>query len=234
MLVSCLAVAAAGWALAVSAPAHAQQQPVEIPKPGVPQIMTLEGKFVRVAYNNEGYVILGYQIANRTIGSDWIMLDVGIALMEKVKAYTLKRDALSLDTPDGLVPLPSIAEYRQDEAKLQALQMRMKVQRDSIDYFPPWTHGINRLGMFADLGSKALPWDQAEVGNNRACVGQLYFKVPAGTKYGQYWLNVKFAQSVVRVPFRLFTEEEEKRLGKNYGDIKKQVDNAFRTKKKKD
>jgi hypothetical protein len=110
--------------------------------------------------------------------------------------------------------------------------MRMKVQRDSIDYFPPWTHGVNRLGMFADLGSKALPWDQAEVGSNRACVGQLYFKVPAGTKYGQYWLNVKFAQSVVRVPFRLFTEEEEKRLGKNYGDIKKKVDNDLKKKTK--
>jgi len=46
----------------------------------------MEAKFVRVAYNNEGYVILGYQIANRTVGSDWIMLDVGITLMEKVKA----------------------------------------------------------------------------------------------------------------------------------------------------
>jgi hypothetical protein len=36
-----------------------QQPTVQIPNPGVPQIMTLEGKFVRVAYNNEGYVILG-------------------------------------------------------------------------------------------------------------------------------------------------------------------------------
>jgi hypothetical protein len=28
------------------------------------------------------------------------MLDVGIALMERVRKYTLKREALSLDTPD--------------------------------------------------------------------------------------------------------------------------------------
>ena len=33
---------------------------VQIPKPGVPQIMTMDGRFVRAAYNNEGYVILGY------------------------------------------------------------------------------------------------------------------------------------------------------------------------------
>src|SRR5262245_1945262 len=211
---------------------HAQNQKptVQIPQPGVPQIMTLEGKFVRVAYNNEGYVILGYQIANRTIGSDWIMLDVGITLMEKVKDYTIKRDAFSLDTPDGTLPLPSIEEYRQNSSKVNELQQRLKVQRDSINYFPPWTHGVNRLGMFSDLGSRALPWDQADVSKDRACMGQLYFHIPNGTKHGQYWLNVKFAQSVVRVPFRLLTEDEEKLLGKNFGDIKKQVENSFKKK----
>ena len=208
-----------------------QQKPtVQIPQPGVPQIMTLEGKFVRVAYNNEGYVILGYQIANRTIGHDWIMLDVGITLMERVRDYTLKREALSLETPDGTVPLPSIEEYRAANAKVEPLQNRLKVQRDSIDYFPPWNHGVNRLGFFSDLGSRALPWNQAEVSNDRACMGQLYFHVPGGTKYGQYWLNVKFAESVVRVPFRLLTEEEERTLGRNFGDIKKQVEAAFRKK----
>ena len=215
--------------------AGSQQAPgPQMPQPGVPQIMTLEGKFVRVAYNNEGYVILGYQIANRTVGEDWVMLDVGMTLMERVDDYRLRRDAITLDTPDGTVPLPSIEEYRQNEAKLQPLQQRLKVQRDSIDYFPPWTHGANRLGFFSDLGSRALPWNETEVTNSRACLGQLYFHVPGGTKHGQYWLNVKFAKSVVRVPFRLFTPDEEKKLGKNYGSIKKQVDNAFKPKKEKE
>jgi hypothetical protein len=213
------------------------QQPAsgtQIPQPGVPEIMTIEGNFVRVAYNNEGYVILGYQIANRTVGDEWIMLDVGITLMQRVRDYTLKREAITLDTPDGTLPLPSIAEYRQNESKVQPLQNRLKVQRDSIDYFPPWTHGVNRLGFFADLGSRAMPWDQADVTNSRACMGQLYFHVPGGTKYGQYWLNVKFAQSVVRVPFRLLTKEEERKLDKNYGSIKKQIDAAFRKKTSKE
>jgi hypothetical protein len=225
-------LAAVSLAALASVHASSQQQPsVQIPQPGVPQIMTLEGKFVRVAYNNEGYVILGYQIANRTVGDEWIMLDVGLTLMERTPDYRLKREAISLDTPDGTLPLPSIEEYRQNEAKVQALQQRLRVQRDSIDYFPPWTNGANRLGFFADLGSRALPWNEAEVTKNRACLGQLYFHVPGGTKYGQYWLNVKFAQSLVRVPFRLLTEEEEKKLGKNYSSIKKQVDAAFRKKK---
>jgi hypothetical protein len=223
-------LAAAGLAALASVHASTYQQGVQIPESGVPQIMTLEGKFVRVAYNNEGYVILGYQIANRTVGDEWVMLDVGITLMERTPNYRLKREAVSLDTPDGTLPLPTIEEYRANESKLQALQNRMKVQRDSIDYFPPWVHGANRLGFFSDLGSRALPWDETEVTNSRACLGQLYFHVPGGTKYGQYWLNVKFAQSVVRVPWRLFTKDEEKKLSKNYSSIKKQVDEAFRKK----
>ena len=210
-----------------------QQPTVQIPNPGVPQIMTLEGKFVRVAYNNEAYAILGYQIANRTVGNEWIMLDTGMTLMENVKRYELRREAISLDVPGGAtLPLPSIEEYRENEGKVQALQQRLKVQRDSINYFPPWVHGVNRLGFFSDLGSRAMPWDEAEVNNDYACMGQLYFHIPGGTKYGQYWLNIKFAQSVLRVPFRLLTEDEEKMLGKNFGDIKKQIDNAFRPKKK--
>jgi len=224
-------VASSLSALAFVQASNPQQPSVQIPQPGVPQIMTLEAKFVRVAYNNEGYVIMGYQLANYGVGEEWMLLDVGITVMEKTPDYTLKREALSLDTPSGTVPLPSISEYRANEAKLQVLQNRYKVQHDSIDYFPPWTHGVNRLGFFSDLGSSAMPWDQTEVTNSRACLGQLYFHIPGGTKYGQYWLNVKFAQSLVRVPFRLFTKEEEKTLGKNYGKIKKQVDDAFKKKK---
>src|SRR5262249_39801499 len=114
-------VLALGVVCSLSFHARGQRPTVQIPNPGVPPIMTLEGNSVRAAYNNEGYVTRGYQIANRTIGSDWIMLDVGLTLMEDVKNYTLKRDALSLDTPDGNVPLPSIEEYRKNEVKVQPL-----------------------------------------------------------------------------------------------------------------
>src|SRR5262245_18246648 len=88
------AVAAVIVAAFGSIHATGHQQGVKIHEAGVPQIMTLEGKFVRVAYNNEGYAILGYQIANRTVGEEWVMLDVGIALMEGVPSYTLKREAV--------------------------------------------------------------------------------------------------------------------------------------------
>ena len=213
--------------LAVSAPvpnrALAQEKPkvqVQIPDPGVPEGMTMEGSFVRAAYNNEGYVILGYQLANRSLGEEWMLLEVGVTLRDGVRYQRLKREDLSLDTPDGkTVALATISEHRAGDTR--ALEAREKVQRDSINYFPPSASQACRIGFFADLSSPAMPFDETELSSTRACLGRLYFKVPGGVAYGQHWLNVKFENSLVRVPFRILTKDEEKLMSKNYKDIKK-------------
>ena len=154
LLVGLASVYAAGAPAGLSA----QDKPVvQIPKPGVPQIMTLEGNFVRVAYNNEGYVIIGYQLANRSLGEEWMLLEVGMTLLGKTPDYKLTRAALSLETPDGkTVPLATVQEHREGDTR--ALQNREKVQRDSINYFPPTASQACRLGFFADLDSRAMPW----------------------------------------------------------------------------
>ena len=213
-------------ALFVQGGAASQKTPVEIPKPGVPQIMTIQGKFVRAAYNNEGYVIVGYQATNRSIGEKWMLLEIGVALRDKARDYTLKREALSLDTPGGkTIPLPSVTEHR--AGNTIALQNRANIQRDSINYFPPNAHQACRIGFFAELDSRAMPWDQVELNSQRACLGRVFFEVPEGIQYGQYWLNVKFANSVVRVPFRIMTDEEEEFVSKNFKEIKDQLKEAF-------
>jgi len=210
--------------------ARAQEQPkVKIPEAGVPQIMTLEGRFVRAAYNNEGYVILGYQLANRSVGEEWMLLEVGMTVRDSVPNQRLRRDALSLETPDGkTIPLPSVEEHR--KADTRAMQQREQVQRDSINYFPPSATRACAITFFPDLTSRALPQDDVELSSTRACLGRLYFAIPGGIAYGQHWLNVKFAKSVVRVPFRILTKEEEQFLSKNYKDIEKQVKDAFKKK----
>ena len=195
----------------------------------MPQVMTMEGKFVRAAYNNEGYVILGYQLANRSVGEEWMLLEVGLTVRDSVPDYTLTRDALSLETPDGkTIPLPSVTEHR--KADTRALQSREKVQRDSINYFPPSASRACAMTFFPDLTSRVMPVDELELSSERACLGRLYFHVPGGITYGQHWLNVKFEKSLVRVPFRILTTEEEKFLSKNYKDISKQVKDAFKKK----
>lgn len=213
-------------------PARSQEQQkptVAIPEPGVPEIMTLEGRFVRVAYNNEGYAILGYQIANMSVGEEWMLLDFGVTVLDNVPDYTLRRDAISLETPNGQkIPLAPLEEYR--KASLRALEHRARVVRDSINYFPPMASHACRIGFFSDVDSRAMPWEQVEVTQERACLGRLYFKIPGGIQYGQHWLDVRFDKSLVRVPFRILTKDEEKMLSKNYKDIKKQVEAAFKRK----
>jgi hypothetical protein len=215
-------------------PAASQNQAPTIPIPdaGVPQIFTMEGKFVRAAYNNEGYIIMGYQPANRSIGEEWMLLEAGVTVRDKVPSFTMTRDAFSVETPDDkTIPLATVPEFR--EGNTQALQNRAKVQRDSINYFPPRASQSCRIGFFSDLSDRAAAWDQFEVTSDRACVGRLYFHIPGGIKYGQYWLNVKFPKSLVRAPFRIITEEEEKTFSKNYKSISQQVKDAFTPPKKK-
>jgi hypothetical protein len=220
-----------GQLLAAPGDARAQEAPkVQIPQPGVPEIMTMEGRYVRAAYNNEGYAILGYKLANLSVGEEWMLLEVGFALRDGVDSYDLTRDALSVELPDGkTVPLATNAEYR--KANLSALQARERVQRDSINYFPNNAYQACRVGFFAELDQRAVAWDKVELTDSRACVGRLFFQVPGGIAHGQHWLNVKFEKSTIRVPFRILTKEEDKLLDKNYKSIEKQVEEAFGKKK---
>src|SRR5512137_1439604 len=109
------------WPIAAppAAGAQTQEKPtVNIPDPGVPQIMTMEGRYVRAAYNNEGYVILGYQLANSSVGGQWMLLEIGASLMQKVPDYKLTREAITLTTPDGTeVPLPTFEEFRKGKTQ---------------------------------------------------------------------------------------------------------------------
>jgi hypothetical protein len=220
------------WPLQTKSDAQAQGKPtVQVPKPGVPEIVTIEGKFVRAAYNNEGYVILGYQASNRSVGEEWMLLEVGITVRDNTPDYRLTRAALSLETPDGkTIPLPSVTEQRKGNPI--AIQQRASVQRDSINYFPPRASRPCAILFFPDLGSRALPYDVVDLSRDRACLGRLYFPIPGGITYGQQWLNVKFQNSLVRVPFRILTKEEEQLLSRNYKSIEKQVEEAFKAKTK--
>jgi hypothetical protein len=159
-----------------------------------------------------------------------MLLEVGMTLRDNTPDYTLTRDALSLETPDGkTIPLPSATEQR--EGQIQAIQQRARVQRDSINYFPSGASRACAILFFPDLGSRALPYDLVDLSSDRACLGRLYFRIPGGITFGQYWLNVKFRNSLVRVPFRILTKDEEAFFEKNYKSIEKQVKDAFRAKK---
>ena len=206
-----------------SVPTIAQQPQPTPPIPTVPEIFTLMGQFVRVAYNNQGFVTLGYRMTQESIGEEWAMLEVGLTMRRPAKNFTLKRRDLSIKTPDGtVIPLATQKEYG-EAGYLRALNMRSKVVRDSINYFPVDASRGCTLQFFANLGGAGpqLAYDQVELSMDRGCVGRLYFHVPGGIKVGQHWLIVNFGESTVEVPFRTLTKEEAKQFEKSWQDIKK-------------
>jgi len=219
---------------AVAGPLAAQMEPkgslqgMQAPKADVPQLMTLQGEFVRMAYNNEGYAVLGYRMVQDELGNPWVLLNVGITLREGVKDYTMKRENLTLKTPDGkIVPLMTQNEYMKADA-IRPLNQRAKVVKDSINYFPAGPGRPCAMRFFADLNGPGLAYDTVDLSDTRDCMGRLYFNVPGGIQPGQYWLNVQFAASMIQVPFRVFTKEQEKDFRKQWEDLKKAHDEMFK------
>jgi hypothetical protein len=195
------------------------QQTVPIPQPTVPEVFTMQGEFVRIAYNNEGFATLGYRAVQQAVGEEWVLLETGITVRKGVEDYTLKREHLSLKIPDGtIIPLATVKEFNQ-AGGCRNLVMRANKIRDSINYFPLDASRPCAIRFFSGLGQ--ISYDQVELSHERACLGRLFFKVPNGIVTGQYWLIIQLANSQVEVPFRVMTKEEEERFRKDWQEIKK-------------
>lgn len=218
--------------LVSAAPAlsQAKEAPaVAIPQPGVPEVVSVKGKFIRVAYNDEGFVIVGSMSPNRAIGGEWMLLDFGATLLGKTPDYTLTRDAISLEMPDGnTIPMASVLEQR--GGGTEALQWRAIRENPAMAYFPTFASEPCSIGFFSALDSQRMPFDEVELSIHRGCYGRIFFHLPGGIALGQHWLNVKFAASVVRVPFTILTPAEEQYVQEHLEEIQRQVDQAFQPK----
>ena len=199
------------------------------PKPVVPEIFTIQGEFVRMAYNAEGFATLGYRTANNSVDENWMLLEIGLTLVDPTDDQPFTRNQLSLQLPDGsTIGLATQEEY--NKANLRALDRRGNTVRDSINYFPRMANKTCRIGFFADAASagRTLSYDQVTLSRRLACLGRIYFDLPEGIKTGQYYLNVKFKESVVQVPFRILTDEEQKEFNKSWKDIKKEHEAGYK------
>ena len=206
-----------------SAIAAAQQAPT----PSVPERMTLEGEFVRLAYNNEGYAVLGYRIANDSVGDEWMLLQLGLTVMPKAGSQDLNREALSLKTPDGKVIALATQRQFAGANRLTALNRRADITRDSVNYFPIGASRPCRIGYFSDpnRAGATLSYNQVNLSSNRACVGRIFFHLPDGIDTGQHWLVINFANGPIEVAFKIMTKLEEKDFRKKWRALKKQHDN---------
>jgi hypothetical protein len=226
VMVLALVVGIVGFAAAAAAEEETAAQAGE--KTGV------EGTFVRVAENGEGWVVLGYEIANSSVGNEWMLLDVGMTVMQGVKGQKITRDQVKLVTPEGKVlPLPSDEEFAKARGSLAAMTERDNMMHPSINYFPPGADQACRIGFFSDptRPAQSLAYDEVDLNSQRACVGRLYFHVPGGIQLGNYNLDVQFANSIVRVPMKIMTKEEAKKFEKEWKEAEKKAKKEAKHKK---
>ena len=183
------------------------------------------GQFVRVAENNEGWVVLDYTTANGSVNEKWMLLNIGLALQDGVKAQTITRDDLKLVTPgDQVIPLATQEEYQKGFKTLDPMNQRASIESQSINYFPTGHTRPCRIGFFGNMEQRVgdLSFDQVQMDDRSACVGRIYFQLPDGVQLGQYNFDVQFADSIVRVPFKIMTKEEAKDFDKQWKEAEKE------------
>lgn len=171
--------------------------------------MIIVGEYVRQVMNDEALVNLGYRTAHATVGNDWMLLEIGMTVL-KGNRQTLLRDAISIVTyDDQVVKMATQKEYG-DAGYLRQINARANRMGDSVNYFPREAHIGCRIGFFSDPTNRLMSFDQIELSSDRGCFGRVYFKVPGGTKHGAYVLKIQFEKTLLQVPFKLRTEEEQK------------------------
>lgn len=175
----------------------------------------VEGTFVRVAASEEGWVVVGYRIANESVGQEWMLLDVGMTLTKDAETRKVTRDDIKLVTPKGeVIDLPTQEEFEKVQGELAPLVKRSSIVGDSINYFPPTANLPCTIQMFATPGmaGRRLAYDEVELSKNRACVGRLYFQVPGGIELGNYNFDVRIAGDIIKVPMEIMNKEREKQF----------------------
>ena len=214
-------------AMAAPAPTQAPDPPAfAIPEPGVPEVISVKGKFIRVAYNDEGFVVVGFMSPNRALGGEWMLVDFGVTLLDETPNYTLTRDAITLETPDGKTfPMASVIDQR--GGATEALQWRALRENPAMGYFPTFASEPCSIPFFYDEFARLLPVGEVELSVHRGCYGRIFFHLPDGIALGEHWLNVRFAHSVVRVPFTVMTPAEEQYVQTNLREIQKQMEAVF-------
>jgi hypothetical protein len=182
-----------------------------------------KGATVRLAYNTEGWVVLGYKTATNSVDQDWMLLEIGMTLMKGQANQSCTRGQITLLTPSGLViPMATQKEFT-EAGRLSALNKRGDMQRDTINYFPVGTTTACRIGYFSDPTDSSLkPFEQFEVAYGRGCVGRIFFNVPDGIQKGQYYLVVHLDNSTIHVPFKIADNKELEKMYKDFNKMKKE------------
>jgi hypothetical protein len=190
--------------------------------------LQIPGELVRRVENDKAVIILGYRVANNSVGGDWLLLEVAMTVLRGTPTMTLTRDDFKVKTPDGkLVGLATQEEFNK-AGRLRALNEQASRTPDSLNYLPGQANVACRIGFFwsETLGPRVQAYDQFSVNSTSACMGRLFFKMPEPIDYGQHFLAVNLDGAVQKVPFLIMTKQEYKQKKKEWKQQQKEAKKA--------
>lgn len=181
------------------------------------------GEYVRRAFNDEAFVVLGFVTANDSAGKRWMLLEIA-ATSQPGRFITLEREDFTLVTPDEQkIPMASQPVFQEAFGETLQLNSKANVQSQPLNYLPRRANHLCRLGFFADMNKRGrrIAFDEAYLNPTTACVGRVYFEIPDGIQHGQHVLLVELSESTLEVPFTIMTDDEEKQFNKEWKQIAK-------------
>jgi len=146
-------------------------------------------------------VIVDYKFANRSVGDDWIILNVAVTSWQS-KAVEVRREHVLVRTPDGRkIPLPPYPDFIAAYPEIQSAARRAALASDPIDF----TQAGRRT---CDLRFQPLPGtntalESVYVNMRKICQSLLYFPVQGGVQPGNWEFIIEFEEFDARVPFEI-------------------------------
>lgn len=146
-------------------------------------------------------VIVDYKFASRSLGDDWIILNVAVTSSES-KAIEVRRKHVLVRTPDGRkIPLPPYADFISAYPEVQSAARRAAVASDPIDFTMAGRQTCDLA--FQPLPGTVASLESVFVNMRKICSGLLYFPVQGGIQPGRWEFIIEFEEFDARVPFEI-------------------------------
>jgi len=146
-------------------------------------------------------VIVDYKFASRSLGDDWMILNVAVTSSES-KAIEVRRKHVLVRTPDGRkIPLPPYADFIAAYPEVQSAARRAAVASDPIDFTMAGRQTCDLA--FQPLPGTVASLESVFVNMRKICSGLLYFPVQGGIQPGRWEFIIEFEEFDARVPFEI-------------------------------
>ena len=146
-------------------------------------------------------VIVDYKFASRSLGDDWMILNVAVT-SSKSAAIEVRRRHVLVRTPNGRkIPLPAYADFIAAYPEIQSAARRAAIASDPIDFTMAGRQTCDLA--FQPLPGTVASLESVFVNMRKICSGLLYFPVQGGIQPGTWEFIIEFEEFDARVPFEI-------------------------------